>query len=798
MPPRRFKTCASLLACLAALLLAGLSACGEASGTLRSYSRSNEPGAQSQAAPGALLPALDSLPAATLQRRASQTDFELLPFAPLRKSSEGASWSPGSLVLSGAVASSGSAWALYALSGFSTDGSIVPDGLTIFRNKPAWIALADFAAGRWRILDKASVGNIALSDGASLVSSSGVFYVAVLAYEDNITVAALNVSTNLDLPGGPLPVLTVPEPIYAGQSADFDATGSNANGGQVIECLYDFGDGKPAQTSSSASEVVSHIFDTPGDYTVNLQVTTDASRIAAAGFPVTVVADPSFPTAQLNLLSQHPTAEWPVSLDAGGSTGGTGSITSLTYDWGDGSDDTVTSDPADKVGHTYTSPGNKTVTLTVINDLGKSAQDSVQFECVNPVRELLVVYNSDDPESVELKDYYMSPESGRAIDPDYVLGLPLGAAIGDTVNRDDGTGGAKDYVNDIREPLKTHINASGNKESLKYILLLSGIPHRINGTVDLNTGTSSSVDSELCTLFADGSYPIEGYLWNESEYQGFQQPNSNSSFFCGVETNNTRQGLDRNYSFSHGSYKLTDSSNNQYDLDYLVGRLDAYNLADAKAMVDRSLAADKSGLGWVIYDSSPGSTVYDTMADPVWPYTDDAAALCGDEVLSQVGQNHFMDLTNTRILGLESEGVPAAAIPNVIAYAGWGVNHSGGSWPHGPEYILDDLLFTWLPGCAWISYESFNATDFSSVDPDTDRSDITRNGQGQICDFIHKGGTVAMGHAWEPWTIAVGDERVAFYRYVVKGDRWIEAAYKAVRCMSWQDVVIGDPLCTVK
>ncbi|MCC7479343.1 PKD domain-containing protein [bacterium] len=755
--------------------------------------------AQPESLAQAGLPELTQLAPPQLQRSASDTVYDLLPFAPQQQSSEGVSWSPGSLVLNGALASSGQAWALYALSGFSTDGTIIPAAVSIARSKPAWLAIADFSAGRWRILSKASQGVIPFNDGASLVSPGGAFYIAVLAHENNVSVSALSVSSNLDLPGGPVALLTVPDPIYAGVSADFDASASAGGGGNIIECRYDFGDGSPVQTSSSASEPVSHVFDAPGNYTVNLQVKTDTARMGEADFIVPVGLDPSLPVAQLNLLSSRPTAEWAVSFDASGSTGGSGSITSITYNWGDGSPDTVVTEPADKVEHVYAAPGDKTVTLTVLNDLAKSSQDSQQLDCAIPMRDLLVVYNTDDPESVELKDYYMSPESGRAIDPDYVLGLPLGAAIGDTVARDDGAGGAKDYVNDIREPVKLHINGSGYKDSLKYILLLSGVPHRISGTVDLNTGTSSSVDSELCTLFEDGSYPIEGYLWNESVYQGFQQPNfSASSFFMGVENNNTRQGLDRNYSFSHGQYVLTDSSNNQYDLDYLVGRLDAYNLADAKAMVDRSLAADKSGLGWVIYDSSPGSTVYDTMADPVWPYTDDDAALCGDEVLTQVGQNHFMDLTNTRILGLESEGVPAAAIANVIAYAGWGVNHSGGSWPNGPEYILDDLQFSWLPGCAWISYESFNATDFASVDPDTDRSDITRNGQGQICDFIHMGGTVAMGHAWEPWTIAVGDERVAFYRYVVKGDRWIEAAYKAVRCMSWQDVVIGDPLCTVR
>ena len=32
-------------------------------------------------------------------------------------------------------------------------------------------------------------------------------------------------------------------------------------------------------------------------------------------------------------------------------------------------------------------------------------------------------------------------------------------------------------------------------------------------------------------------------------------------------------------------------------------------------------------------------------------------------------------------------------------------------------------------------------------------------------------------------------------RYLHHGDRWIEAAYKGLPLLSWQEVVVGDPLC---
>jgi hypothetical protein len=106
-------------------------------------------------------------------------------------------------------------------------------------------------------------------------------------------------------------------------------------------------------------------------------------------------------------------------------------------------------------------------------------------------------------------------------------------------------------------------------------------------------------------------------------------------------------------------------------------------------------------------------------------------------------------------------------------------------------YILDDLEFTYRPGACFMSYESFNASDFDDIDG------IQRRGQGQVADFLRMGGTVGIGNAWEPFDRGIGDERWVFNRYIHIGDRWIEAAYKGMRTLSWQEVVVGDPLCKV-
>ncbi|MCB1217169.1 PKD domain-containing protein [bacterium] len=497
---------------------------------------------------------------------------------------------------------------------------------------------------------------------------------------------------------------------------------------------------------------------------------------------------PGSPLAQLT-LPDPAIAGYSLEFSALGSVAGSGAVlTALQYDFGDGSSVVNAGSVDEIVSHSYASPGSYSVQLRLYNDLGYTDVANAVLEVGGGRTELLVVCNADMPESQALADYYMSPVTGRGIAPSHRLELPLGESISPSIAR-------ADYESDIREPIKTFISGNGLTDSLKYILLLDGIPHQIPGSNggDYNLSSFSSVDSELCTLFSDDSYAYESFLWNEEEWQDFRLGGNNSrSFYLGLGS------PDADYSFSHGGFEVTDGSGMKYPLDYLVGRLDAYTFEDSRALVDRAKAADTSGNGWIVYDTTPARFSLDTMSDPVWPFANDGDALCGDELLSSVAFQHYIDLTTTRVIGQESDGLPEGCVDNVIAYAGWGVNHTGGSWPSGNQYILDDLLFSYLPGCAWISYESFNGTDFASATVDGDRSDIDRKGQGQICDFLHKGGTVAIGHVYEPWTIAVGDERAVFYRYCVKGDNWIESAYKGLRCLSWMDVVVGDPLCRVK
>lgn len=430
------------------------------------------------------------------------------------------------------------------------------------------------------------------------------------------------------------------------------------------------------------------------------------------------------------------------------------------------------------------SEGTSYVALVAVDSL--LSVDSVQVSTYVHVpggdfQELLIVYNSDVPEDLSLANYYGAEDTGRGIDPEYRIGLSLGAVVGQSISR-------ADYGEMIRDPIIAFLDGNlAIKGNIRYILLMKGIPHQILGFEDMDasdgiTSTCSAVDSELCTLYSGGvtaegdDYPIVSYLWNGVNYM--QIPSDPHTLFLSDDE------------FTPHYFQVSDEHGYNYDLDYLVGRLSAYTYDEARTIVDRSLAADTSGTGWAILDSSDAiigtlpMNYYDTMVDPVYPYTSYEHD-SGYERLIDAGFNAFADVTTAHVLA-SLPALPPGAANNVIAYCSWGQHADMPA-----DYILNDLEFTYRPGACFMSYESFNASDFDDSDG------IQRRAQGQVADFLRMGGTVGIGNAWEPFDRGIGDERWVFDRYIHEGDRWIEAAYKGMRTLSWQEVVVGDPLCRV-
>ena len=148
-----------------------------------------------------------------------------------------------------------------------------------------------------------------------------------------------------------------------GDSVSFDASGSSDPDGSIVSYEWDFGDGTSATGASP-----SHSYDSAGSYTVSLTVTDDDGATATTQQTITVseaAPENQAPSASFSASPSDPAVGDSVSFDASGSSDADGSIASYEWDFGDGS-----TDSGESVTHTFSSPGDYDVELTVTDDDG--------------------------------------------------------------------------------------------------------------------------------------------------------------------------------------------------------------------------------------------------------------------------------------------------------------------------------------------------------------------------------------------------------------------------------------------
>jgi len=145
-----------------------------------------------------------------------------------------------------------------------------------------------------------------------------------------------------------------------GADCDFDGTGSTDPDGSVASYAWDFGDGG---TGSGATP--GHDFATSGTRDVTLTVTDDEGTSGSVVIPVSVVRHNADPTAAFTTSCTFLVC----GFDAGASGDSDGTVTSYTWDFGDGETDASTGATPS---HTYAAAGTYVVTLTVVDNDGGS------------------------------------------------------------------------------------------------------------------------------------------------------------------------------------------------------------------------------------------------------------------------------------------------------------------------------------------------------------------------------------------------------------------------------------------
>lgn len=299
------------------------------------------------------------------------------------------------------------------------------------------------------------------------------------------------------------------------------------------------------------------------------------------------------------------------------------------------------------------------------------------------------------------------------------------------------------YAQQIETGIWRCIARQAAQDRILYIVLTKGVPIRIAGTGG-RSGTVSSVDSELTLLYrrhAGQPAAIVGSVPNP--------------YFAGTAPVST----------------LTPFTHEKYDI-YLVTRLDGYTLEDALGLIDRGAAPVREG-----------RFILDERAS----WNDN-----GNAWLRQAAERLNAEGLADRVLLDESSKVVTGE-SRVFGYYSWGSND--------PAIRIRHFQFGFVPGALAAMFVSSDARTFKEPPPAWTPGDNNNpagsfggSPQSLAADFVRDGVTGTAGHVAEPYLDATIRPDILFPAYV-KGMNLAEAFYAAMPYLSWQTIVLGDPLC---
>ena len=302
----------------------------------------------------------------------------------------------------------------------------------------------------------------------------------------------------------------------------------------------------------------------------------------------------------------------------------------------------------------------------------------------------------------------------------------------------------------IEEPIATAIAQRSLHDRILYIVLTKGVPLRIAGTPGSN-GTAGSVDSELTLLYRRMSgqvVPTGGFVENP--------------YFVA----------------SGDPAKVKPFTHREHDI-YLVSRLDGFTEQDVIALIDRGAAPSANGPG----PGSNGGRIVLDGRDPLLNRTGENWLEAAAKRLNDQGQG-------ARVL-YEATPSPVRSPDAVLGSYSWG--------SLDPQNRGRQAGLRFAPGALAASFVPSDARTFAApakdwapgVDPGTAQDETSHR---LIGDLISEGITGVAGHVSEPYMQGMIRPDVLFPAYL-SGANLVEAFYAAMPYLSWQTVVIGDPLC---
>jgi uncharacterized protein (TIGR03790 family) len=290
------------------------------------------------------------------------------------------------------------------------------------------------------------------------------------------------------------------------------------------------------------------------------------------------------------------------------------------------------------------------------------------------------------------------------------------------------------YAASIEDPIADWITKHNFQDQILYIVLTKGVPLRVSGA-EGREGVVASVDSELTLLYrrlVGIRAALPGRIANP--YYLGDKPVTDARPF---------------------SHLTTDI--------YLVTRLDGFTVEDVTKLIDRGVAPATGGR--IVLDSK--GAVLDRGGDQWLRETAERLRTFG------AGERVLLEMTPALVTTTEP----------VLGYYSWGSND--------PANRLRRFGLRFVPGALAGMFVSTDGRTFTEPKPEWAPGPSS---QSLVGDLIRDGVTGVSAQVTEPYLDAIVRPQILFPAYLA-GFNLAESYYLAMPYLSWQTVVIGDPLC---
>ena len=348
-----------------------------------------------------------------------------------------------------------------------------------------------------------------------------------------------------------------------------------------------------------------------------------------------------------------------------------------------------------------------------------------------------VVYNSNIPESMDLAEHYAQM---RNIPAENLVGIPL---------PERGQISRIAYNTSLRDPLRNAFSARGwwtlgrTAEGtimpatckITTVVCMRGIPFKIGREVI--PAEQADKSAKLSPQFA---HINEASVDSELAMMGIQ----------GIPTagplNNPYFKKDQSFASAKLSIML------------LVGRIDGPSYEICKRMIDDAVSTETYGLWGMCYID---------IAKKGGGYAS------GDQWLENIAELNFFTGIPTVVDRNKQTFTTNYPMSDAALYYGWYTKHRNGP-------LLNEH-FQFRKGAVAMHLHSFSASNLR---------DTNSHWTGPI---LAKGAAATIGNVYEPY-LHLTHHLDIFHDRLIKGFSLVEAAYMAAPTISWQNVVLGDPL----